>query len=88
MFAYMHRVIAIAVVQHTLCDGSRSVFLIGKDAYLPYPFYQRAIELRPRAACQRDDTHVVIWNHQTVCQHLQGVKGGIDCNSCIRKFTV
>ena len=39
MFAYMHRVFAIAVIQHALGNSGRGMFFVGQHAYLPYPFY-------------------------------------------------
>ena len=44
------------------------------------------VKLRPRASCQRHDAHVVIGHHQSVCQHLQGIEGGIDHDVGFRQF--
>ena len=85
MFTYIHLIVVIAVVYHALGDGGWSMLLICQHTNLANSLYQCFIELRPRAACQRDDTHIVVRYHQTMCQHLQGVESRIDCDLCLRK---
>ena len=59
------------------------MFLVGEDTNLLCPFDERPVELRPRTACERYDTHIMIWHHQSMGQHLQGVEGGVEDDFCL-----
>ena len=39
VLADIHGIVLVAIVEHTLCNGGRSMLFVCKNAYLPYPFY-------------------------------------------------
>ena len=80
MFANVHIVIGIAIVEHALGNGRWGMFAICENADLWSSFDEGFVELWPRTTCQRDNPHVVIRHHETMGQHLQRVEGGIDHN--------
>ena len=52
MFAYVHRIISIAIVQHPLGNGGRGVLTVGEYADFLCTLNERAVEIWPRTASQ------------------------------------
>ena len=88
MLANVHLIIVIAVVHHTLGDGSRRVLTVGQHSDFGSTLYQGAVELHPRAPRERHDAQVVIGHHQSVGQELQGVERWINRNLSLRHLAL
>ena len=84
VLTYIYMIRGVAVVQHPLGNGSRGVLTVCQYAYLLGSFYECFVKLRPRAAGERDDAHIMVGHYQTVGQHLQGVEGRVEDNLCLR----
>ena len=84
MLADVHRVVRIAIVEHALGDGGGGVFSVGQHTNLRGMLDESTVELRPGAACQRDNAQVVVGQQQSVGQHLQGVERRVEHDFCFR----
>ena len=78
VFADVHLIVRIAVLQHPLGDGRRRMFAVGKDTKLGRALDKGSVELRPGPPRQGYDSHVMIRQDEAVRQHLQGVECRID----------
>ena len=60
MFAHVHSVAVVAIIQHTLGYGGWRVLSVGKNSNLGSTLYQSLVKFGPRTASERHDAHVVI----------------------------
>ena len=60
VLAHVHIIIGVAIVQHPPGNGGRRMLAVSEHPDLRHPFYEGAVEHRPRTAGKRDDAHVVI----------------------------
>ena len=60
MFADVHRIMSIAIVQHTSGYSGRCVFPVGENAHFRCAFYQCPVKFMPGTPCEGYGAHVVI----------------------------
>lgn len=74
VFANVHGVVGVAVVEHALGNGGRGVFAVGEDAEFGGAFDEGAVELMPGTASEGDDAEVVVGEKESVSEGLEGVE--------------
>ena len=84
MFANVHGVAGVAVVEQAAGDGGGGMLAVSKYAYLGGALNEGAVQFGPGATGERDDAHVVIRHEQTVSQQLQGVERWVEHHLCFR----
>lgn len=83
MFADVHGIITETIFKHTLSNSGWGMLLVGQDTEFGGAFDEGSVELMPWTASEGDDAHVVVGHDEPMCEHLQGIEGGIDLDVCI-----